>query len=655
MRLTSLPSVRRALIPAVALAAASAGLCASDASAGGPVLPPGQELGTQPGDVNGVTFANSDLCRNCHYTGTSIEPYMAGDTWAGTMMANSMRDPAFHAALAVANQDEPGIGTLCIRCHSPLAYVRGNATADPTGATSLVDDVDSHGVSCEGCHRATTAPAEDGLDTPYRLGDARLYYDDVLKKRGPYVSCADDPEDPECSESPGHDTLQATSLSDSSFCGQCHQVTIPGRKLRDELGAVTAHDFPLDTTYPEWAASDFAPGKPEEKTCQGCHMLTDKDGPACNLFDAVDREAIPQHGFVGGNYWGIQAVMETHPDRVDLYASAFQNALTQTMDMLQRAASVTILEIPAEAAPGDTIDVRVRVENLSGHKFPTGYAESRRAWLQVSVSAGQFPAPDRVLIGAYDDVSGEIEDPAATRVYHAEHGTWNGSEAVADGHLVLHDSVVVDTRIPPKGFVPDATTLPKGSIDYADGDGGFNNFDEVTFTVTLPSDIEDPVAGLHVSLVYQSMTRSYVEFLQDENDTNVAGDVLRDAYEATSAAPPLLVASAAQDIALPINEGTGGGGAGGGGGGAGGTTGGTTTTAVTSTAAGPAATTGQGGEGGEGPSNRGSASPSDDCGCRVVGAPVERSGLAAAVLMALGGAIARRTRRRGRAAARAAR
>jgi hypothetical protein len=46
------------------------------------------------------------------------------------MMANAARDPVFFAALAVANQDLPSVGTFCIRCHAPIGFVRGHATPD---------------------------------------------------------------------------------------------------------------------------------------------------------------------------------------------------------------------------------------------------------------------------------------------------------------------------------------------------------------------------------------------------------------------------------------------------------------------------------------------------------------------------------------------
>ncbi len=95
-------------------------------------------------------------------------------------MANAARDPVFFAALAVANQDKPGVGTYCLRCHSPTAFVSGHATP-PDG--SAFDDVDKQGIGCETCHRATQST---GADAPYILSDAQLVFTENTDKHGPY-------------------------------------------------------------------------------------------------------------------------------------------------------------------------------------------------------------------------------------------------------------------------------------------------------------------------------------------------------------------------------------------------------------------------------------------------------------------------------------
>jgi MYXO-CTERM domain-containing protein len=572
---------------------AAASLAASDANAGIADL-----KGTNPGDLmNGGLFVDADSCQTCHggmgFMGDKT--YLPVDTWPGTMMANAVRDPVYFAALSIANQDAPGIGTYCLRCHSPIGYVRGHAT--PADGSAF-DAIDKQGVGCDTCHRMVQTPPPDG---PYYLANGQIVYDDNLAKHGPY----------EDTMSPAHETLQDPGLGDSRFCGQCHQVTNPDRLLKDATGLDTLLEFPIDTTYEEWAASAYAvAGGPDHAGCIDCHMQKKiGDWPIATIFGAPLRTDPRDHASVGGNHWGIQAVMNAHPDRVMLFPDAFQLALDRTLDNLKKAAAVTIVASPPAASPGAIFDVTVRVENLSGHKLPTGYAESRRAWVAVMLVDAQNA--EQALLGGYDIMTGQIQAAPATRVYKAQRGRWNGTAGVPDDHVALQDMLISDTRIPPKGFVPSVTTMPTSEIDFTDGMGGYHNYDEATFTLTAPPGVSG-LYTLSARVYYQSMTREHIEFLKNENVTDMTGDTLETIYLATGEAPPILMASAEAPLDFGAAGGAGGaggtGGAAGSGGGAGGAGGG-----GASGGAGGASTAGAGG----------TPSPGDEggCNCRTPGAP----------------------------------
>ena len=128
--------------------------------------------GTQPGLFNPLQFA--DQCFRCHSANqgdpaTAFRPYTA---WAGSMKANATRDPLFFAALDVANNDVPGSGDFCLRCHTPRGWLDGHVIKagfgapnnDVTlgaagcllgGAYDSADDLNSDfgGVTCHFCHR----------------------------------------------------------------------------------------------------------------------------------------------------------------------------------------------------------------------------------------------------------------------------------------------------------------------------------------------------------------------------------------------------------------------------------------------------------------------------------------------------------------------
>jgi MYXO-CTERM domain-containing protein len=585
-------------------------------SSGGAIAGINDLKGTEPGGLpNGGYFSPAESCSNCHKSKGAMDPdYMPIDTWAGTMMGNAVRDPVFFAALAIANQDAQDVGTFCLRCHSPIAFVRGHATPpdgsgfDPDPAQGLID---TQGVGCDTCHRATTIPDVNDPEFPnlYYKANAQLTYTDdiALTKHGPYSD----------SSSPNHATIQDLSLADSRFCGQCHEVTNPDRMLKDAAGADTTIEFPFDTTYDEWAQSAFADGGATPKSCIDCHMQKKVgEWPVTNLFGSTLRTDPRDHALVGGNHWGIRAVMEANPDRATTFMPAFNLALARTLDSLEAAAAVTVVGAPAEVAAGEPFTVTVRVENLTGHKFPTGYAESRRAWIAVTLVGAD--GQERALLGGYDGATGEIQADPATHVYRAVHGRWDASAGmgVPDEHLVLHDQILSDTRIPPAGFVPSAITAPTPEIDYSDGNGGYRSDDEATFTLTAPADLSGAMT-LSARVYYQSMTREHIDFLRTENTTNTLGDDLEAIYAATEEAPPILVASADSPLQVGGPPGTGGGGMG-----------------------------GSGGAGAGGGGTAGGGEPADDggCGCRAAGSDAPAGAIAAAIA-GLTLAAARRRRR----------
>jgi hypothetical protein len=89
--------------------------------------------GTQP-EEGDIKIAKVKSCKICHTrTGSDpeTEPFRS---WHGGLMAQAARDPVYLAALAVANQDIPGVGEYCIRCHAPAGWLEGR---DPTPPVAL--------------------------------------------------------------------------------------------------------------------------------------------------------------------------------------------------------------------------------------------------------------------------------------------------------------------------------------------------------------------------------------------------------------------------------------------------------------------------------------------------------------------------------------
>jgi hypothetical protein len=139
-------------------------------------LPPTDVMmpGSQPPEIvsgfalaqpNIVPFLHSDTgtnhCSTCHISGTADHTTEITALWRGSMMASASRDPLTWAALAVAEQDFPGAGDTCIRCHVPKGWVEGRSV--PSDGSAL-QALDADGVTCHLCHRlANPDDSETGV------------------------------------------------------------------------------------------------------------------------------------------------------------------------------------------------------------------------------------------------------------------------------------------------------------------------------------------------------------------------------------------------------------------------------------------------------------------------------------------------------------
>jgi MYXO-CTERM domain-containing protein len=474
--------------------------------------------GTQPiGDVDGlmIEIQPGSACANCHSDYDPDDDYEPWDSWRGAMMANAGRDPVFRAALSIAEVDNPAAADFCVRCHSPVAWLRGRSThpdydpADTTLPSRFTPDDprrapshDMDGVSCMVCHRSE----DPGVD---QIHNAQLVIND-----GPDAEVRFGPYTYPDGMGPPHRTEQSTFLAESRFCGQCHDIYNPlemGHRRRDD-GTIeaTTRPFAIERTFSEWANSAFADGVgDDDETCQTCHMRI-VDRPVRATSDsAVDelRTALNRHDLAGGSYWQPLAIAARIPDADGDIAPLLAASAMRARGMLESAAS---LEVVTSALDGNEATATVRVTNLTGHKLPTGYPEGRRMWLEVAV----VDASGNVAGGGsgFFDATGHLIHDPQVRTYESELGEVQpDGTAVSSFHFLLNDTVLVDTRIPPAGFDPPAELdmTPVGR-DYTDGAGGYRNYDESSFRIPACG---DGALSLRVRLRFQSNTAEYIEFL----------------------------------------------------------------------------------------------------------------------------------------------
>ncbi len=484
--------------------------------------------GTQAGQLQSP-LSPAERCTECHSGGMTSTgaTYMAADTWPASMMANAQRDPLFQATLAVAEQDSPGIGSLCYRCHSPSAFTAGRAergqTLDPLQG-------DSDGVHCDTCHRSVV-PTNDP-NAPY-VSNAQLFYSDapmdmIPTRYGPH-------NDPMIS--PRHPSMGSSFIRDARMCGQCHDLTHPTNTRRMADGTDTRAPFPLQSTYTEWAQSDFA-RRAAPETCQTCHMpeITGESLPSTRIPNAPNRARQRRHDFLGANEWGMALLKAAFPGERD---EEYDASRRRIQDYLRTAAEVTFTDVPRTAAAGSTVRVTVRVTNRSGHKLPTGYEDARVMWLQLQVG-------DRVISGDY--ANDELVSDRQVRVYQFKAGYLQGGQVLPSDFVVRHNVVMEDTRIPPLGMMPDARTMPVGR-DYSGGpNGALRNYDTVTYDVPVPASIG--TVSVRARLMYRTTTKHYVEAIVGANRTDGRGRALMDAWNRSGRAAPFAMAEATATVTV---------------------------------------------------------------------------------------------------------
>jgi hypothetical protein len=483
-----------------------------------------------------------DACAVCHgnYDST-VEPYY---NWQGSMMANASLDPLFEANMVIANQDASDSGDLCLRCHISRGWLQGRSV--PTDGSEMLA-TDKYGVMCDLCHRMVDPiadPANPTEDTAIlaalsfpgtEFGNGMYVVDPTGARRGPFLN-ADS----------GHPVLISPFHREAAFCGTCHDVSNPefekdgnGNYVPNAFDtpatSFSAHTIaPVERTYSEWFYSEYnTPGgvyapqfggnKDYVSTCQDCHMR-DVTGQGCNLSPPV-RDDLPLHDMTGGSAWLPGLLSALYPGEVD--EAALLSGIARARYMLQNATELAAVQ------EGD--DLKVTVTNNTGHKFPTGYPEGRRSWINV-----KFLDDDHAIVSesaAYDAATGVLTHDEEARIYEVEPGLDSitaplvGESEGPSFHFVLNNKIYKDNRIPPRGFTnaayADFGGAPVGAT-YADG----QYWDDVYYSVPAGA------TSAEVTLYYQSTSKEFVEFLRDENVTNTKGQEMYDLWDTNGKCPP---------------------------------------------------------------------------------------------------------------------
>lgn len=345
------------------------------------------EVGASFEEAEETSFASADDCASCHAD--------VVDEWKISPHRMAQTSTITRAQTLLALEKNPQFRKDCVNCHAPIGTKFSSEETFPLAEDPGLnpDSATTEGITCVVCHTLEEHPRElEGFTDDIPVAQrGRL---DLGKMFGPVL------EDHDALPNSAHDIgegFMTDPVASSQMCGACHNVAadLDGNGLgeagpesppedsdddrvldENEIDAET--DLVLQTTFDEWEDYIF-----EEAglgaSCVECHMPPVRDEIASDtpLLDAPERDR-NRHVFVGVDYELDTAYYE----QKGMPEDALQRALEEREALLARAVSVSV----KTERVGDELLARVKIENQTGHSFPTGFAFVRQFWLEVSAT-----------------------------------------------------------------------------------------------------------------------------------------------------------------------------------------------------------------------------------------------------------------------------
>lgn len=240
-----------------------------------------------------------------------------------------------------------------------------------------------------------------------------------------------------------------------------------------------------------------------------------------------DRTGWGKHFFTGGNSFILSILRDNGPELGVAASSAqFNEEISRSEAML--AQETGQLSIENAWVTGTELMTKISVENLTGHKFPTGIP-LRRSWIHLAMVDNAGPTlleSGKPL--ANGDISGNDADADLT-IYEPHYDLINAGDQVQIYEAIMGNNAdqvtytllraveyLKDNRLLPQGFdkstAPDDVEVEGAASDDANFVGGM---DDVLYQVPITG--EHGLVTVSADLLYQTVSSAFIKDLKQDS------------------------------------------------------------------------------------------------------------------------------------------
>jgi hypothetical protein len=472
-------------------------------------------------------FQTSDRCFPCHngLTSAAGENVSIASDWRTSLMANSSRDPYWQASVRRETMEHAVAGASiedeCSVCHMPITRYKAKVAGHPGTVfdhfpLQVGRDRDaSDGVSCSVCHQISAENLGKSASFNGQFVIAGPDASGTHSEFGPFDIDGGLMQIMRTSTD-GFQPIRGDQVRTSELCASCH--TLITKALAPD-GSV-AGSLPEQVPYQEWLHSDYR----EKRSCQSCHMPSVQGAAPISRVLGAGRDGVARHEFVASNFF-MQRILGRYHDELATTAppAQFEAAAERTVNYLQsQAAKVSVSTL---RLVNGRLEGSIAVENLGGHKLPTGFP-SRRAWLHISVrdasrrmlfESGALNADGSIRGNANDSASSEFEphyseirQPDQVQIYES---ILRDSKGAVTTGLLSAVGYAKDNRLLPHGFEKTTATPDIAVRGDALADQNFTDHGhDVRFSVDVAGGLAP--FEVDVELMYQPIGYRWARNLQ---------------------------------------------------------------------------------------------------------------------------------------------